>query len=356
MAKNFIDNIINEAYPDNADEILELPLIKYLKRKTVSVGRNSKSRGSFANLYAIYVLVEDYINKGYSDTNEKYEYYGGADFTPLFNRQRELPFGAKLQNHALNHRLNEEFEKYHALTPIKRDTSTSKYWFNEDLLTTGNINIARDIIKIIDTYVELKSEKFDYFFDLCKKIEDTYEETPQVAIDFIKQQLQPSIDARIFEIVAFCIIKYTFIDKTLLLGSSEGNLEKHPLVLYKIGRTNANDGGIDYIMKPLGKIYQVTEDLNFKKYFLDIDKLNKFPITFVIKTNLSVDEIVKKITKDAKKQFKDKKILNKYLNCFEEIINIEKLYKYLNIVIKNGRMKDLLEELVIQCKVEYNID
>ena len=37
--------------------------------------------------------------------------------------------------------------------------------------------------------------------------------------------------------------------------------------LYKTGKTNANDGGIDFVMKPLGRFFQVTETLDFKKYF-----------------------------------------------------------------------------------------
>lgn len=31
----------------------------------------------------------------------------------------------------------------------------------------------------------------------------------------------------------------------------------------KTGRTNANDGGIDFVTKPLGRFFQVTETLDF---------------------------------------------------------------------------------------------
>jgi len=41
------------------------------------------------------------------------------------------------------------------------------------------------------------------------------------------------------------------------------------LILYKTGRTNANDVGIDFVMKPLGRFFQVTETLDVRKYFLD---------------------------------------------------------------------------------------
>lgn len=352
---HFIDEIIGSTYPTDAAEILSAPIIKYLKRKTNSVGANAKARSSFANIYAIYVLVEDYIQKGYMEEGRNYSEYEGADFTPLLIRQRQLPFGSKLQNHALNNRLNHEFEKFHDITPILINSAASKYRFNEDLLIVNGKNIAPEIIKIIEAYIVLKSEKFEAFFERCKEIAEAYNEDPQTAISFVKQQLEPSVDARIFEIVSFCIIKYAYIDQTVYFGTSIDNLQSYNLVLYKTGRTNANDGGIDFIMKPLGKVFQVTEDLNFKKYFLDIDKLNKFPITFVVKTALDVEEIMKLIKKGAKQQFDDKEVINKYLNSFEGIINIPKLHHYLEIVIREGNLNRLLEELIIQCKVEYNI-
>ena len=40
-------------------------LLQYINLKTVSATRGSKARSSFANLYAVYVLVEDYIAHGY---------------------------------------------------------------------------------------------------------------------------------------------------------------------------------------------------------------------------------------------------------------------------------------------------
>ncbi|GHU27964.1 hypothetical protein FACS1894164_20270 [Spirochaetia bacterium] len=79
--------------------------------KTKSANKGSKSRGSFANLYAIYVILEDYIKVVFEEKRNDAEHQG-AIFSDLFNRQRELPFGTKLQNHALNHRLNEEYHKY----------------------------------------------------------------------------------------------------------------------------------------------------------------------------------------------------------------------------------------------------
>ena len=38
-------------------------LLKYLQLKTKSVTKSSKSRASYGNLFALYVLVEDYLSK-----------------------------------------------------------------------------------------------------------------------------------------------------------------------------------------------------------------------------------------------------------------------------------------------------
>ena len=147
-------------------------------------------------------------------------------------------------------------------------------------------------------------------------------------------------------------MKYHYIDQKVIFKI--GNEEKEmPLIIYKIGRTNANDGGIDYIMKPLGRIFQVTETFDFNKYFLDIDKLVHYPITFVIKQDVSPENARKKIETDAKTKF-SKKVLAHYLSCFEEIITIPVLKEYLDDNIRRNYLSDMVDELIEQCKVEYN--
>ena len=123
-----------------------------------------------------------------------------------------------------------------------------------------------------------------------------------------------------------------------------------------MGRTNSNDGGIDFLMIPLGRVFQVTETLNFKKYFLDIDKLNKFPITFIVKSNKTPEEIYKKISADASKTYSDKNILNKYLKCFDEIITSKTLIEYLYKCIENNLLPQIIDDLIFNCRVEYNIN
>ena len=107
-----IRKILTKHFKDKAEDLFEKsPLLQYINLKTVSATRGSKARSSFANLYAIYVLAEDYIKHGYHKKGD-YSKYEGAQFSKLFKRQRELPFGRKLQIHALNHRMNEEFRKF----------------------------------------------------------------------------------------------------------------------------------------------------------------------------------------------------------------------------------------------------
>lgn len=131
-----IRNVLTSFFGKNAEAVLESSLlIQYLNEKTKSANRGSKARGSFANLYSIYVVVEDYINHGYHKAKKgKYADYEGAIFSYLFKRQRELPFGAKLQNHSLNNRTNSEFQKFFPtanLIPIIRNQETNRYWVND---------------------------------------------------------------------------------------------------------------------------------------------------------------------------------------------------------------------------------
>ena len=146
-----IQDVLRSDFGESAEEILEKSaLLQYLNIKTISATRGSKARGSFANLYALYVLIEDYLNHGF-DGKGDYSNYQGAAFIDLFKRQRELPFGNKLQNHALNHRMNSDFRKYFPQTdyiPILRDVETKRYWINENLLKISAAGDSYNIAKI----------------------------------------------------------------------------------------------------------------------------------------------------------------------------------------------------------------
>jgi len=333
-------------------------IIQYLNIKTKAANRGSKSRAGFANHYAIYVLVEDYLNGGF-DKKGGYSDYDGAKFSDLFRRQRELPFGSKLQNHALNHRLNEEFKKYFPACehlPIIRDAESNRYWINEKLIVTGGINLAKSIKEIIEAYVKARQSAFSEFMAYCQEIIDIQEESPEKAIGFIKGLFRPNVDARVFEIASFAVLKQHYADQRIYWGWSPEELIEESLVLYKTGRTNANDGGIDFVMKPLGRFFQVTETVDAGKYFLDIDKVQRYPITFVVKTNESADDILQKIAQQAEAKYQIKAIVRKYIESVEEVINIPSLMEIFEQVLSAGKGASVIEEIVLQSRVEFNVE
>jgi hypothetical protein len=171
------EDVLHRRFGSIADEVYRAsPLLGYLNYKTKSANRGSKSRGSFANHYALYVVVEDYIKKGYLPDGKlagRYSDYDGARFSDLFKRQRELLFGQKLQNHALNTRLNDEFRKFLPSVqsePIVRDIARQRYWIHEDLISVDlrgkdgqmhRYNLAEAIMDIIETYIATKKESFE---------------------------------------------------------------------------------------------------------------------------------------------------------------------------------------------------
>ncbi|MFM9265095.1 restriction endonuclease [Tychonema sp. BBK16] len=355
-----IKKILKENFGASGEEVFALSeLIQYLNIKTKSANKGSKSRGSFANLYAIYVLAEDYFLK-YFHQSEKYSDYEGAVYTNIFKRQRELPFGQKLQNHALNHRLNEEFKRYFPtcdFIPVLRNPKTNRYWFNENLLKVKiqeNIhNIAKTVIQIIDAYVEAKRDSFEKFLQLCKEAQAL---TEGQVIEFIKQILAPTVDARIFEIVSYSILKYYYSDRSIYWGYEVDQLQQENLKLFKTGRTNANDGGIDFVMKPLGRFFQVTETVDMNKYFLDIDKIEKYPITFVVKSSDSDIEIKSKIESQARKQYSINAIVSRYMECIEEIINVAILIERFEEAVAKGYLNNMLNEIIKQSRLEFNYE
>ncbi len=356
-----IKNILSKHFGEDSDDAFEKSLlIQYLNSKTASANKGSKARSSFANLYAIYVIIEDYLTKGF-DNKDSYSKYEGAVFSDLFQRQRELPFGSKLQNHALNNRMNAEFQKFFPTSdsvPIVRDLQTNRYWINENLLKIKTkqqtINLAKSIIEIIDEYVKTKQDAFQRFIQQCEELQQISKNETQKIHDFIIELLAPNADARLFEIVSYSILKYYYQEQNIIWGFDMDNLNTESLKLYKTGRTNANDGGIDFVMKPLGRFFQVTETLDFKKYFLDIEKIEKYPMTFVVKSDEEIDSLRDKLKANALKIYTIERIVQKYMDCIEEIINIPKLRTCFLEVEKQGQLADILNEIILQSKVEFN--
>ncbi len=366
-----IIDILCRHFGDDGEDLLgSSALLGYINAKTRSAGRGSKARGAFANHYALYVLVEDYIRKGFfgGTAGMPYAKYVGVRFSDLLRRQRELPFGSKLQNHALNGRLNDEFRKFYPLAGkpvIVRDVATQRYWVQEDLLIANvrgvdgkskSYNLATAIIEIIDSYVAAKREAFEGFLETCRQIGELGKKEPQQAVEFVIQQLAPNVDARVFEIVSFAVLKAKYGSITVWLGENRDSVSEERLVLYKTGRTNANDGGIDFVMKPLGRFFQVTETLDVHKYFLDIDKVQRFPITFVVKSDLAAVQILDEIRRQASAKYKIEAIVASYMSSVEEIINVADLTSAFKMIVDSGQLEEVMNEIVAQSKVEFNYE
>lgn len=362
FTKNIII-ILNSYFPNQADTILSSSeLLQYLNIKTKAANRGSKSRPALANHYAIYVLIEDYLKKEFHLKNE-YENYEGAQYKNLLYRQKELPFGSKLQNHALNNRLNAEFKKYFFMCPyepIIRDAKTNRYWINENLLKINinnhHINIAEAVIDIINAYVKARQQAFNTFIDYCQEMIAIQQQEPTRAIEFIRSLLRPNIDARVFEIVSYSILKQYYAEQEIYWGWSPDELNVEHLVLYKTGRTNANDGGIDFVMKPLGRFFQVTETIDAGKYFLDIDKVQRYPVTFVVKTEQPIEDLLNKIQEQARARYRINAIVSRYMESVEEVINIQELMLRFDKVLASQRGTQVIEEIVVQSRVEFNVE
>lgn len=355
--------ILNRHFPELGEELLiRSSLVQYLNKKTRAANRGSKARPAYANHYALYVLIEDYVKKNF-DENASYKDYEGAKYTDLLSRQRQLPFGKKLQNHALNHRLNQEFRKYFPLQdvpPIIRDTSNNRYWINEGLLKIGTngqvVNICRPILEIIETYVATRMKSFEQFIETCRKLQEVKSSKATKAKKFVRSLLRSDVDARIFEIVSYAILKQHYMNKIIYWGWNRDELNEELLMLYKTGRTNANDGGIDFIMRPLGRVFQVTETVDAGKYFLDIDKVQHYPVTFVIKSENDSDALMSSIREHASNKYGIEKIVQRYMGCIEEIINVPELIRIFEEVVQRNKLGNIVDEIVLQSRIEFNVD
>ena len=323
------------------------PVVKYLYKKTLAVDRQSKARRSLGNLYALQVLAEDYVN-GIQD---------GSQFSTLLTRMRQKPFGAKLQNHPLDNRLNDEFKRQIKLDgdllPVQEGLShnlktrlISKKLLSFD--SSDPLEIASFIVNVVDAFSREIISGENIFLEKIKFLNSKEE-----ILKFLEEVFQVNSDARLFEICSFCILKYYYQNQFIEWKQNEGETIKSYLNLYKTGRTNANDGGIDFVLKPLGRFFQVTENLDFKKFFLDFEKVNRVPITFVIKSEEESIDLIKKIKKDACKEF-DEELVNIYMNLFEEVFTNLDLRKISNSLLGSHLIRDdFLKDLEKYFKVEY---
>lgn len=321
-------------------------LFKYITLKTKAVNRGSKARLSLGNLYALYVLCETF-SEGKLD---------GDNFTTLLKKMKDMPFGSKLQNHPLDNRLNGEVlgmnpDCSQSMLPVQKDTVNNKKVrkISLEFLSENGMDpkkSAQFVIKVIDDYIK---SIVTFQNDLINNIQNA--ETEEELNNYIEETFCYKSDARLFEISSFAILHIYYKNQTILL-----NNEIVPLILYKTGRTNANDGGIDFVLQPLGRFFQVTEVLDFKKYFLDIDKTNKFPFTFVIKTEKSINDVICEIREKAIKTYNNEYIVNQYMSLFEEIFTVNELRNILKNIYTQPKAVEQLKSIMIHSfQLEYGL-
>lgn len=349
----FINNILYEEYKNSAENIFNSsPLLQYLDSKMNAVYGNSKTRRSLANIYAIYSILNFYVDDFYNQ-KDKYKHFQGYSYQELFLFCRNLYGGKKLQNHALNNRVNGEFKnKVNDKDLII--VNNGKYALHIDFLYVNGIDISKTVIKIIQKYIQLLQEKDNIFINDLHELKKL--QTQNLKLKKLNIMLSEESEARVFEIISYAILKNHYKNIKIYWGYTAQDLQEEFLTLYKTGRTNANDGGIDFVMKPLGRFFQVTESTeNYDKYFLDIDKVMHFPITFVVKT-FKTKSIIEKELNDYI-QYKSggmNIIINKYKNTIEEIITINELKEWM-INLSDNDISDIVNDIEIYYNLEMNL-
>lgn len=356
--REFIEEILKKEYKNNYEAIFNSsPLLQYLDLKMGAVYGNSKTRRSLANIYAIYSILHFY-NKDFYNQKEKYKKFSGYQYTKLFSFCRGLYGGNKLQNHSFNSRVNGEFKnKIKISNQNLIIIDNGKYALHIDYLYVNNHDISKIAIKIIEKYVELLQQKDSFILvnlEALKKIQKIKDKESKLV-----SMLNENAEARIFEIISFAILKNHYKNSKIYWGFSRDleKLHEEYLMLYKTGRTNANDGGIDFVMRPLGRFFQVTEVLeDYHKYLLDIDKVIHFPITFVVKTDKSKDVLLEELKNYIEKASGGMEMIkNRYNNAIEEIITINELKEWIKD-LSDASINEVINDIELYYRLEMNID
>ena len=361
--RSFIDEILNTFCQEkkiklnSAQLYRKSPLIQYLDLKMGAVDGNSKTRRSLASIYAIYSIVNFYLENEYFEDKSEYKKNIGFEFSILHKFYRSLYGGDKLQNHALNSRVNFEFQnKIFSKSKDNPDLisiNKGKYLINIVYLYIGDVDISKLVVDIIQKYIELLKEKDHELFAILEDLKQ--KSSIQEQQNILKQLLSEKSEARIFEILSYAILKNYYQNSKIYIGYSREEITEEYLHLYKTGRTNANDGGIDFVMKPLGRFFQVTEVNSYDKYLLDMDKVLHFPITFVVKTTDTKEKIEEDLSTYIEKKSGGMKVIkDRYLEAIEEIITINELNQWLEVLSQED-IQQLLIDLDLYYRLELNL-
>ena len=112
---------------------------------------------------------------------------------------------------------------------------------------------------------------------------------------------------------------------------------------------------VDFVMRPLGRFFQVTETLDTRKYFLDIDKIEHYPIS-LLSNQKNSGHSEAKTPRRRRKRYSIKVIVEKYMECIEEIINLPVLRERFTEAVAQKQLRGILDEIIRQSKVEFNYE
>ena len=79
-------------------------------------------------------------------------------------------------------------------------------------------------------------------------------------------------------------------------------------------------------------------------------------MSFVIKSEEAIKDLMEKLRTDALKTYVIQKVVDDYLGCIEEIINIPQLRNYLEELDERSMVSEVLKEIILQSKVEFNYE
>ncbi len=353
--EEFIESILKKFFLNDYKRIYqESKLIQYLDKKMGAVHGDSKKRRSLANIYAIYSILYFY-QTDYFENISLYRLFEGYDYMKLFNFYRSLYGGSKLQNHALNSRVNGEFRnKFPDIQNELIIINNGKYLIHIDYIYVMGKDISKAVCEIIEKYIELLIYKDHSLVKILKEMKLI--EKYSLKKNKIKDLLTEDAEARIFEIISYAILKNHYKNTKVFFGYSKESIKEYELELYKTGRTNANDGGIDFVMRPVGRFFQVTEVNNYDKYLLDMDKVLHFPITFVIKTKKIRNEVLNELDRYIQVKTNKMKVLeDRYKKAIEDVITINELYQWID-ELENIDIDGIIRDIDIYYRLEMNIE
>ena len=241
ITESFIEEILKKEYPKEYKKVYDKsPMLQYLDAKMKAVHGNSKTRRSLANIYAIYSILYFY-QKDFYEKKVQYRSFDGYDYISLFSFYRKLYGGSKLQNHALNSRVNGEF--HNKIKDAVNDLiiiNNGKYLIHIDYIYVEGFDVSKVSCKIIEKYIALLMEKDAVLISVLEELKNMTDLSEKKAK--INALLTEDSEARIFEIISYAILKNHYKNITVFFGYDKYSVKEVALELYKTGRTNANDG------------------------------------------------------------------------------------------------------------------